>query len=292
MAQNSQRAKLALKAVPNELTKQANDYYLTITLQNSLTLDDLAREVASTHGHQNAAEVAMLTREVLELANWYLSNGYSVTTPQGSFRTTVRGILTDSELVSAPSRDRISLNVAYTMGSDMRERLDEAELAIEITKTATGPQLFSVVSAQDAQHPDAVTRGESVPVEPAQPCIIRGRNIKVGGEGGEIGVTLKRTDGDSGTTYFFPPSKLYPNTPSQVGFVMPADAPEGSVWQVTICTQLGNNSSKLLKEARTATMNTAFVVGEVSTSDPGDDDEDIDGGGDGGDGDQSETPLG
>ena len=266
MGTNSQRAKLTLKALPHELTEATNDYYLNVKTQKQLTLADLAREVAATHGHQNAAEVEMLTREVLELANWYLSNGFTVTTPQGSFRTTVQGILLDTELNAAPNRDKLKLNVAYTMGDAMRQALDEAELDVEITKAATGPQLFSVADARQMEQmklPDADTR-VPIPVEPGQTCIIRGRNIKVGGTGDDIGVTLRRTDGSAGTTYFFPLSRLYPNTPTQVGFVLPAEVPEGSTWEVTLCTQISSNGSRLLKEPRTVTLDAPFVVGEAS----------------------------
>ena len=31
-------------------------------------------------------------------------------------------------------------------------------------------------------------------------------------------------------------SQLYPNSPSRVGFVMPASAPDQSEWEVTLCT--------------------------------------------------------
>ena len=124
------------------------------------------------------------------------------------------------------------------------------------------------MSAQDAQNPEAAARGEGVPVSAGQACIIKGKHIKVGGADEQIGVTIRRTDGDSGETFFFPVSKLYPNTPTQVGFVLPATVADGSVWSVTLCTQLGSNGAALLKESRTATMLGNFVVGEV-TETPG-----------------------
>lgn len=285
MGTNSQRAKLTLKAIPNELTEAINDYYLTVKPQRQLTLEDLAREVAATHGHQNASEVEMLTREVLELANWYLSNGYTVATPQGNFRTTVQGILLDTELNAAPNRDKLKLNVSYAMGDAMRQTLDDAELDVEIAKAVTGPQLFGVADARQVEQmklPDADTR-VPIPVEAGQTCIISGRNIKVGGEGATIGVTLRRTDGGTGTTLFFPQSKLYPNTRTRVGFVLPSDVETGSTWQVTLCTQLGNNGSKLLKSPRTVTMENTFTVGEASYTPvvPDDGEDDTPGGNDG-----------
>ena len=286
MAKNSQRAKLVFKARENLLTKDVkNDYYLTVKSHRTLTLADLAKEVAATHGHQNQSEVEMLTRETLELAAWYLSNGFGITTPLGYYHTTVSGTLLDSELSSAPDRSKLKLGISYSMSDLMRQSLTEAELDVEIDKAKTGPQLFSVVSAQDAQHPDAATRGESTPVAAGEACIIKGRNLKVGGPAeANAGVTLTRQDKQGVTPVFIPAARLFPNTPTQVGFVMPAGAEEGSVWQVKLCTQLGSNGAQLLKEPRTVTMDDNFVVGQPAEETPG--------GGGSGEGGLEEDPLG
>ena len=286
MAKTSQRAKLVLKARENLLTKDIkNDYYLTVKSQRTLTLADLAKEVAATHGHQNQSEVEMLTRKTLELAAWYLSNGFGITTPLGYYHTTVSGSLLDSELSAAPDRSKLKLGISYAMSDLMRQFLTEAELDLEIDKAKTGPQLFSVISAQDAQHPDAATRGDSVPVAAGEACIIKGRNLKVGGPAeANAGITLTRQDRQGVTSVFIPATRLFPNTPTQVGFVMPASAEEGSVWQVKLCTQIGANSSQLLKEPRTVVMDNNFVVGQPAEETPG--------GGSGGDGGIEDDPLG
>ena len=46
--------------------------------------------------------------------------------------------------------------------------------------------------------------------------------------------------------------------------MLPATVPDGSVWSVMLCTQLGGNGSSLVKEPRTATMSDNFVVGDVA----------------------------
>lgn len=287
MAKNSQRAKLVLKARENLLTKDVkNDFYLTVKSQRTLTLADLAKEVAATHGHQNESEAEMLAREILELGAWYLSNGFGITTPLGYHHATVSGTLLDSELNAAPDRTKLKFGVSYAMSDLMRKCLDEAELDLEIDKAKIGPQLFSVVSAQDAQHPDAATRGDSVPVAAGEACILKGRNLKVGGPAeANAGVTLTRQDKQGVTPVFIPAARLFPNTPTQVGFVMPAGAEEGSVWQVKLCTQLGSNGAQLLKEPRTVTMDDNFVVGQPAEDVPG-------GGGSGSGGGLDENPLG
>lgn len=266
MAQNpTQKAKLTLKALDLAITKDiTNDYYLQPKLQKCLGINDLAAEIAALSTRQeDPEEIARIGNKIFERMMWYISSGYSISTLLGYFRPTTQGVFLDSELNSAIDRKRLKLGVAYSMSTQMRKALDEVELDVEILKAVSGPQPFAVVSAQDAQNPLAAARGEGVPITAGQTCIIKGKNIKIGGTGEQIGVTIKRTDGDSGETFFFPPSKLYPNTPTQVGFVLPTTVTDGSVWSVTVCTQLGNNNA-LLKEPRTTIMSDNFIVGDVA----------------------------
>lgn len=271
----TQKAKLVLKALDLALTQDIkNDCYVQPKLQKCLNMHDLASEVAALSTRQeDPEEITRTGNQLMERMMWYLSAGYSISTPLGYFRPTSQGVFLENELTSALDRKRLKLGVAYSASKQMRQLLDEVEIDVEIQKSVTGPQLYSVVSAQDAQNP-AAARGEGRAIEAGQTCIIKGKNIKVGGEGDQIGVTIQRTDGDSGEKFFFPVSKLYPNTAMQVGFVLPASVADGSVWSVTLCTQLGSNGTALLKEPRTATMSDFFVVGDVTETPGGDDDDD------------------
>ena len=271
----TQKAKITMRAVKYALTTdETRDYSLQPKLQKCLNLDDLAAEVAALSTRQEDPEdIARMGRQLMQRMMWYLSSGYSVTLPIGYFRLTAQGLFMEDELNAAPDRSRLTLNVAYSMSEDMRAALANAEIDVEIQKSVSGPQLYGVVSAHDAQNPAAVTRGEGVPITAGQACIIKGKNLKVGGEGEEIGVTLTRVDGSSGESFFFTPKMLYPNTATKVGFVMPASAPEGSVWSIKLCTQLGSGGT-LLKSPRSVVMDTDFVVGEVTSTVPGEDDDD------------------
>ena len=126
-----------------------------------------------------------------------------------------------------------------------------------------------------------------MPVAAGETCVIKGRNLKVGGPAeANAGITLTRQDKSGVTPIFIPAARLFPNTPTQVGFVMPAGAEEGSVWQVKLCTQLAGNGTTLLKEPRTVTMDDNFIVGQPAEETPG-----SGGSGDGGGG-LDENPLG
>lgn len=262
----TQKAKLTLKAIDLAFTQDiTNDRYLQPKLQKCLNMHDLASEVAALSTRQeDIDEIARTGNLIMERMMWYLSSGYSISTLLGYFRPTSQGVFLDSELTSAPDRKRIKLGVAYSMSQQMRQSLADAEIDVDIQMSVSGPQMFTVVSAQDAQNPAAAASGEGMPVSAGQTCVIKGKHIKVGGESNQIGVTIRRTDGDSGETFFFPVSKLYPNTPTQVGFVLPATVADGSVWSVTLCTQLGSNGAVLLKAPRTATMSGNFVVGDIA----------------------------
>ncbi len=258
MKKSSPRARLTLEAIPSSLPGQEGKFYFNVRRQKTLTLDDLAAEAASFLGHRNAAEVSAAGQTLMELAAWYLSCGFTLSTPLGNFRTTVQGTLEETALASAPDRSRLRLGVAYTMGKPMRKALDEAELGVEIERQATGPQPYGMADPLERGTHDGLPPGQTA--TPGQMCLIRGRNIKVGGGGEGVGLTLRRTDGDVEETMFFPPERLYPNTPSQVGFILPAGTPPGSTWQVSLCTGLGGHGNKLLKGTRTVVMDAPLKV--------------------------------
>lgn len=138
--------------------------------------------------------------------------------PLGYYHTTVSGTLLNNELNAAPDRSKLKLGISYAMSAIMRQFLTDAELDVEIDKAKVGPQLFAVVSAQDAQHPDAATRGESMPVAAGETCVIKGRNLKVGGPAeANAGITLTRQDKSGVTPIFIPAARLFPNTPHTGG---------------------------------------------------------------------------
>lgn len=108
---STQKAKLSLRAQELALTKDVkDDYYLTVKLQKCLSLKEIAEEVAAMSTRQEEAEeVERITRRSMEVMEWFLSSGYSISTPMGYFRPTVSGVMLESELAGSPNRDRLSL---------------------------------------------------------------------------------------------------------------------------------------------------------------------------------------
>lgn len=229
-------------------------------------MKDLAAEmVALSTRQEEPAEVESTGNSLFQRMMWFLSAGYSISTPMGVIRLNAKGNLRKSELLSAPDRSRILLDLSLSMSAEMRRMLNEVELDVEIQQSATGPVLIGITSGFNAKNPERAAKGEGVPITPGQPCVIRGKRIKVGGEGPTIGVTITRQDGDSGETHTFTATQLFPNTATRVGFVLPPTVEDGSIWSVKLCTQLGSNGSQLLKEPREAVLDDVFVVGENIT---------------------------
>ena len=260
----TQKSKLLLQAIELSISsEESKELYVRPVLQKCLTMEEIAAEVAVLSSrNEDASEVTRTGNLIFERMMWYLSSGYSVSTKMGSFRLTIKGTLQESELSSAPNPEKLTFGIAYTMSKEMRDELSDVEINAKILAPEVGPQLFSVVSGFDNDHPDEVAKGKGVPVTPGQLCIIRGRNIKVGGEGEDIGVKIIRQGEGSPEEHFFSVTQLSPNTPTRVGFVLPADVEDGSIWSITLCTQYGNSGAKFVKEPRIATMNDVFIVGE------------------------------
>lgn len=261
----TQKTKLTLKALDLALTQDiTNDCYLQPKLQKCLNMHDLASEVAALSTRQeDVEEIARTGDQILRRMIWFLSSGYSITTLLGYFRPTSQGVFLESELMSAPDRKRLKLGIAYSMSQEMRQALADAEIDVEIQKSVSGPQLFTVVSAQDAQNPEAAARGEGVPISAGQTCIIKGKHIKVGGEGRTNRCHYPSYRRRFRRNILLPRIEALPQYPYAGRLCVACYGCRRLVWGVTLCTQLTSNGSTLLKEPRTATMPDNFVVGEV-----------------------------
>ena len=117
----TQKAKLQLKALELALTTDVkDDYYLQPKLQKCLNMDDLAAEVAALSTRQEDPEdIARTGRDLMRRMMWYLSAGYSISTPLGYFRPTAQGVFMESELNEAIDRDRLTVLDALSMAGDL-----------------------------------------------------------------------------------------------------------------------------------------------------------------------------
>ena len=258
----TKKARLRLKVNEVDLVSSGSSGFIVIpSSQKTLTMEHLAAEMtALSVRKEDAADVARIGNQLMEYMIWYLSAGYNISTKLGSFRLTAKGLLSEDELGSPPDRSRISLDVSFKMSKAMRKALDEVEWDVEIQRAENAPQLLAAMSPYDAEHPEAVRQGDSVPVLPGQACVLLGQQIKVKGDKEQVGVTLTRQDNPA-ERIFFPPERLYLNSPRKVGFVLPPTVPEGSVWDVTLCTQLGSHQTRLLKTPRSTTAEGLLAVG-------------------------------
>lgn len=108
------------------------------------------------------------------------------------------------------------------------------------------------------------TEGKVNHLNPGAMVLIQGLRVAVKGEDPANGVTFTKA-GSPSTTVFIPASKIYPNTPTKLQFLLPADVTEGQ-WDVSVTTQ-SSSSSVLLKQPRTGVYEDIVTVGDASYGD-------------------------
>lgn len=116
--------------------------------------------VALSTRQEDPAEVESTGNSLFQRMMWFLSAGYSISTPMGVIRLNAKGNLRKSELLSAPDRSRILLDLSLSMSAEMRRMLNEVELDVEIQQSTTGPVLIGITSGFNATQlfPNTATR--------------------------------------------------------------------------------------------------------------------------------------
>lgn len=284
MAQNQFSMDLNLKAYPNVLTPDVDDdYTVKVDTQSTpLDLDDIARTTAQRLGEETAKVRATL-QVGMEVIAQAVASGFCVSTPLCYAQPMATGVVMEHELSQPVDRDKVRVYASFRQGTAVTEALAQTKLQLFLQPAATGPYIAGMTSAFYSEQTGtggAVTR-VPLPMEAGGMAVITGNGLKVVGTDPTVGVTLTSVD-NPGTSYFIPASKISPNTPKKLQFVLPAGVTEGA-WTVKVTTQY-SGSQFFTKEPRTFTLPRPIYVGLAP-------DEPEQGGGQGGDGGQDESPL-
>lgn len=261
MAQLKYTLDLNLKAYPNELTPDVdNDYTVKVHTQSTpLTQDDIAASVADRLGEE-PTRVQGIIKIFLEEIALAVASGYNVSTDAFYVRPLASGVVTEDQLSQAVDRDEVKVRASFRQGPAVVEALQKAKLHFFLQPAATGPYIAGMTSA----FTDATTR-VPLPLGGGEMAVLTGDGLKLVGDDPSVGITLTSVS-NPGTSFFIAPSKVSPNQPKKLQFVLPAGVTEGE-WTVQVTTQYtsGNNLSK---NPRTFTLPHPIVVGEV-TQQPG-----------------------
>ena len=285
MAQNQFSMDLNLKAYPNQLTPDVDDdYTVKVDTQSTpLNLDDIARATAQRLGEEEVKVKAAL-QVGMEVIAQAVASGFCVSTPLCYAQPMATGVVMEHELSQPVDHDKVRVYASFRQGTAVTEALAQAKLQLFLQPAATGPYIAGMTSALYSEQTGtggAVTR-VPLPMEAGGMAVITGNGLKVVGTDPTVGVTLTSVD-NPGTSYFIPASKISPNTPKKLQFVLPAGVTEGA-WTVKVTTQY-SGSQNLTKEPRSFTLPRPIYVG-IAPDEP-----EEPGGSDTGGGGQSGTPL-
>lgn len=287
MAQNQFSMDLNLKAYPNQLTPDVDDdYTVKVDTQSTpLNLDDIARATAQRLGEEEVKVKAAL-QVGMEVIAQAVASGFCVSTPLCYAQPMATGVVMEHELSQPVDRDKVRVYASFRQGTAVTEALAQTKLQLFLQPAATGPYIAGMTSAFYSEQTGtggAVTR-VPLPMEAGGMAVITGNGLKVVGTDPTVGVTLTSVD-NPGTSYFIPASKISPNTPKKLQFVLPAGVTEGA-WTVKVTTQY-SGSQFFTKEPRSFTLPRPVYVG-LAPEEPG---TGSDGGSSGGNDNQEGSPL-
>lgn len=259
MANSTFTKTLSLMAYENNLTPDvADDYTLRVKTQaDSLDVSDIAREVANQQGKYQQDEVELLLNKMCEVVADAVASGYIVNLPLVLIQPNASGVVMKSELSQAPNREKIRVSASFTSGKAVRQALASARLELFSQPAPVGPLLNGAVSTRTIASANGTTT--RAPLEAGDMCVLTGRNLKLAGTDPSVGILLTSIDTPS-KEYFIQPSRVSPNEPKRLQFVLPAAMTEG-LWRVKVTTQYMSGGG-LTTKPRSYEMDTPLVIGE------------------------------
>ena len=270
---------LELKAYLNELTTDIdNDYTVKVqTKAQTLADEDIAQDMAMLSGKYTQSEILHLLDLQAQVVSRAAANGYNVATKTFYMQPMASGVIMEDELSLPVDREKVKVYANFRAGTSVKAAMENTRLMLFTQPAVTGPYIAGMVSAAPM---DPVTQTRA-PMEASEMAVITGEGLKVVGTDASIGVTLTSV-GNASKSFFIPVSKLNPNTPKKLQFVLPAGVTEGE-WKVKVTTQYMGSGKNFTKEPRSFELKRPVVVGTPTGggSTPG-----------GGDGGIDEDPLG
>lgn len=252
-----------LMAYPTTFPKTVKgDFIFKVKTQSrSLTLKDIAAQVAQRVGKYSAGEVEMLSNELMEVICDAVSSGYIVNTPLCLIQPGASGVVYKNELATQVDPAKVSVYANYSQGPAMRAAMKNVLTRTFIQPAITGPFIADFVStAFRSDEP-----GTRAPLTGGKMAIITGRGIKlvdagnVVGSSGKVGITLTSVTTPT-KKVFIEPGAVCPNEPTRLQFVLPAEVTDGD-WQVEVTTQYASGGSTT-KQMRTFKLANIITVGD------------------------------
>ena len=224
----------------NELTKDVkNDFYLTPQVAGTLYLEDIIsrltkREIAT----KNVNGVA-LEQQIQDECAAVAAEGYNVVTSFFHSSISIQGTIYDRDLGHNIEPSRLKVSVNLTQGEAAAKAVSSTTVYAFEQSGATGPVIQSVCDPTNNETDSLPFRGMA---------LIQGMRLSLKGEDPAVGITFTPADTETGDTpVFIPATKVSPNTPTKLQFVLPAEVTTGN-WRIKVTTQF--SGSYTTKDAR------------------------------------------
>lgn len=233
----------------NLLTKDSkNDYYLTPQVKETLYVADIVKRLRDREIATKNVDGAAFIQTFLDECAIASAEGNNIATSFFRSSIGIQGVVLDQELGHNIPAQKLKVSVNLTQGDGAKKAVENAVVYAFEQAGPTGP-VPQVVMEPQAGEPDKLTVGCMV--------LIKGMRLAVKGSGENIGVRFRNVKEQYMISV--PPSKLYPNTPSTLQFVLPAEVEEGE-WELSITTQANSNGTTLMKEPRTGNYPKTILV--------------------------------
>jgi hypothetical protein len=230
----------------NALTENPNDFTARVQSERSLSVQDIC-ELAATRGGADISASAMehaVSLWLREMAH-NLCDGFAVNAGWFTASVGIKGVFDSA--TETFNRDKHTVAFDFVQGAQLRRELEN--VTVEIVGVAdAAPGIAQVTDVKSGSVNDLLT--------PNRNLRIAGSKIKVAGDHANNGVYFVNQATQERTRVEM--SDVVTNMPSELIIVIPALA-AGS-YTLEVVTQYSGNSSKQLKEPRTAAFDKTLTV--------------------------------
>lgn len=239
----------------NELTKDVtNDLYVTPQVNGVYDPDAIiARMKKKEIATKNVDGKAFLNNffnECCEIS----AEGGNIITPFFRSSLGIQGVVYTEDLGHNIPADRLNVSLNLTAGELARKAIAGSTVYVFEQAGATGPSIQTVMDPTEkvADH-----------LNPGSMVLIQGMRLALKGDDASVGIRFINSD-DATKQVTIAPAKVYPNTPTNLQFTLPAEVTEGK-WLVSVTTQASGSSGTLLKTPRMHQFQNIITVGNPSS---------------------------
>lgn len=248
---------LKATAYLNALTKEVDDdYYLILQITGTLDLAGIIKRLRdkeiATKNVNGESFVNTVFKEMAQ-AN---AEGYNIVTPYFRSSPGLNAVVKAEDLGHPLSPERTNAKINFSQGEDARKAAATISVYVNEQSAASGPVIQSVYDPTN-NIPNTLYTGGMV--------LIQGMRMSLKGEDASVGITFVKAEDDDdrpvieseegnaiqvGEEVFVRPKEVYPNTPSNLQFILPSEITPGN-WNVKITTQASSASNVTTKSPRT-----------------------------------------